>query len=150
MIFELSFNFYFVALLGKLASIPLHEGDYYGPLVIVAIVASLAVLSTLILLMMLMKRRTSSKADISPRKTNSAYDNPSYKVELQQETMGNLLLNSSFHWNYYYSHLVVYSAFQFYLVLFFSKLFCVTSFVIIFLCTLRKITFLYYFFFYVS
>ncbi|XP_051166564.1 putative epidermal cell surface receptor isoform X2 [Leptopilina boulardi] len=72
---------------GKLASIPLHEGDYYGPLVIVAIVASLAVLSTLILLMMLMKRRTSSKADISPRKTTSAYDNPSYKVELQQETM---------------------------------------------------------------
>ncbi|XP_031784352.1 putative epidermal cell surface receptor isoform X2 [Nasonia vitripennis] len=72
---------------GKLASIPLHEGDYYGPLVIVAIVASLAILSTLILLMMLMKRRTSSKADISPRKTTSAYDNPSYKVELQQETM---------------------------------------------------------------
>ncbi|XP_023288132.1 putative epidermal cell surface receptor [Orussus abietinus] len=65
---------------GKLASIPLHEGDYYGPLVIVAIVASLAILSTLILLMMLMKRRTSSKADISPRKTTSAYDNPSYKT----------------------------------------------------------------------
>ncbi|XP_032663212.1 putative epidermal cell surface receptor isoform X2 [Odontomachus brunneus] len=72
---------------GKLASLPLHEGDYYGPLVIVAIVASLAILSTLILLMMLMKRRSSSKADISPRKTTSAYDNPSYKVELQQETM---------------------------------------------------------------
>ncbi|XP_066598389.1 putative epidermal cell surface receptor [Prorops nasuta] len=72
---------------GKLATSPLHEGDYYGPLVIVAIVASLAILSTLILLMMLMKRRTSSKADISPRKTTSAYDNPSYKIELQQETM---------------------------------------------------------------
>ncbi|XP_011875167.1 PREDICTED: putative epidermal cell surface receptor [Vollenhovia emeryi] len=65
---------------GKFASLPLHEGDYYGPLVIVAIVASLAILSTLILLMMLMKRRTSSKADISPRKTTSAYDNPSYKT----------------------------------------------------------------------
>ncbi|XP_072763556.1 putative epidermal cell surface receptor isoform X2 [Anoplolepis gracilipes] len=72
---------------GKIASFPLYEGDYYGPLVIVAIVASLAILSTLILLMMLMKRRTSSKADISSRKTTSAYDNPSYKVELQQETM---------------------------------------------------------------
>ncbi|XP_034177279.2 stranded at second isoform X2 [Osmia lignaria lignaria] len=65
---------------GKLASLPLHESDYYGPLVVVAIVASLAILSTLILLMMLMKRRTSSKADISSRKTTSAYDNPSYKT----------------------------------------------------------------------
>ncbi|KOX71016.1 Putative epidermal cell surface receptor [Melipona quadrifasciata] len=76
---------------GKLASLPLHEGDYYGPLIVVAIVASLAILSTLILLMILMKRRTSSKADISSRKSTSAYDNPSYKVELQQETMGNSL-----------------------------------------------------------
>ncbi|XP_044013505.1 putative epidermal cell surface receptor isoform X2 [Aphidius gifuensis] len=72
---------------GKLASVQIHDGDYYGPLVIVAIVASLSILSTLILLMMLMKRRSSSKADISPRKTTSAYDNPSYKVEIQQETM---------------------------------------------------------------
>ncbi|XP_046814595.1 putative epidermal cell surface receptor isoform X6 [Vespa crabro] len=73
----------------KLASIPLHEGDYYGPLVIVAIVASLAILSTLILLMMLMKRRTSSKADISPRKTTSAYDNPSYKTYEDVTTITN-------------------------------------------------------------
>ncbi|KZC06455.1 PREDICTED: putative epidermal cell surface receptor [Dufourea novaeangliae] len=74
---------------GKLASIPLHEGDYYGPLVVVAIVASLAILSTLILLMMLMKRRTSSKADISPRKTTSAYDNPSYKTCEDAVTISN-------------------------------------------------------------
>ncbi|XP_011050906.1 PREDICTED: putative epidermal cell surface receptor isoform X3 [Acromyrmex echinatior] len=69
-----------VAQQGKFATLPLHDGDYYGPLVVVAIVASLAILSTLILSMMLMKRRTSSKADISPRKTTSAYDNPSYKT----------------------------------------------------------------------
>ncbi|XP_054010514.1 putative epidermal cell surface receptor [Hylaeus anthracinus] len=74
---------------GKLASVPLHEGDYYGPLVVVAIVASLAILSTLILLMMLMKRRTSSKADISPRKTTSAYDNPSYKTCEDAVTISN-------------------------------------------------------------
>ncbi|XP_011702394.1 PREDICTED: putative epidermal cell surface receptor, partial [Wasmannia auropunctata] len=74
---------------GKFASLPLHEGDYYGPLVIVAIVASLAILSTLILLMMLMKRRTSSKADISPRKTTSAYDNPSYKTCENAVTISN-------------------------------------------------------------
>ncbi|XP_018372866.1 PREDICTED: putative epidermal cell surface receptor isoform X1 [Trachymyrmex cornetzi] len=65
---------------GKFVTLPLHDGDYYGPLVVVAIVASLAILSTLILSMILMKRRTSSKADISPRKTTSAYDNPSYKT----------------------------------------------------------------------
>ncbi|XP_076638492.1 stranded at second isoform X1 [Colletes latitarsis] len=74
---------------GKLASLPLHDGDYYGPLVVVAIVASLAILSTLILLMMLMKRRTSSKADISPRKTTSAYDNPSYKTSEDTVTISN-------------------------------------------------------------
>ncbi|CAB0037823.1 unnamed protein product, partial [Trichogramma brassicae] len=76
-----------VLLQGKLASVPINESDYYGPLVIVAIVATVSILMSLVLLMMLMKRRTSSKADISPRKTTSAYDNPSYKVELQQETM---------------------------------------------------------------
>lgn len=74
---------------GKLASLPLHEGDYYGPLIVVAIVASLAILSTLILLMILMKRRTSSKADISSRKSTSAYDNPSYKTCEDTVTMSN-------------------------------------------------------------
>ncbi|XP_014226449.1 putative epidermal cell surface receptor [Trichogramma pretiosum] len=69
-----------VLLQGKLASVPINESDYYGPLVIVAIVATVSILMSLVLLMMLMKRRTSSKADISPRKTTSAYDNPSYKT----------------------------------------------------------------------
>jgi len=87
------------SLAGKFATLPLHDGDYYGPLVVVAIVASLAILSTLILSMILMKRRTSNKADISPRKTTSAYDNPSYKVELQQETMGNSSLLLLYLWN---------------------------------------------------
>ncbi|XP_076166431.1 stranded at second isoform X3 [Ptiloglossa arizonensis] len=74
---------------GKFASLPIRDGDYYGPLVVVAIVASLAILSTLVLSMMLLKRRTSSKADISPRKTTSAYNNPSYKTCEDAVTISN-------------------------------------------------------------
>uniref|UniRef100_A0AAR5Q6V1 Epidermal cell surface receptor n=3 Tax=Dendroctonus ponderosae TaxID=77166 RepID=A0AAR5Q6V1_DENPD len=65
--------------------------DYYGPLVIVAILASIAILSTLILLLILVKRHNQNKAAITPPSTRisqSAYDNPTYKVEIQQETMG--------------------------------------------------------------
>lgn len=66
-------------------------GDYYGPLVIVAILATIAILSTLILLLILVRRHNQNKAAITPpsnRISQSAYDNPTYKVEIQQETMG--------------------------------------------------------------
>lgn len=66
------------------------SNDYYGPLVIVAILAAIAILSTLILLMILFRRHSQQKASISTpsRVSQSAYDNPTYKVEIQQETMG--------------------------------------------------------------
>ncbi|XP_050296437.1 putative epidermal cell surface receptor isoform X2 [Anthonomus grandis grandis] len=67
------------------------RGDYYGPLVIVAILAAIAILSTLILLLILVRRHNQNKASITPPSTRisqSAYDNPTYKVEIQQETMG--------------------------------------------------------------
>ncbi|KAL1501149.1 hypothetical protein ABEB36_006533 [Hypothenemus hampei] len=67
------------------------RGDYYGPLVVVAILASVAILSTLVLLLILLRRHHQHKAAITPPSTRisqSAYDNPTYKVEIQQETMG--------------------------------------------------------------
>ncbi|KAK9687410.1 hypothetical protein QE152_g36293 [Popillia japonica] len=65
------------------------RGDYYGPLVIVAILATIAILSTLVLLLILIKRHSQNKASITQpaRVSQSAYDNPTYKVEIQQETM---------------------------------------------------------------
>jgi hypothetical protein len=68
------------------------KADYYGPLVAVAIIAALAIVAALILVLILMKKHGHHKAAISAtRKSQSAYDNPSYKVEIQQETMGTTL-----------------------------------------------------------
>ncbi|XP_044730252.1 putative epidermal cell surface receptor isoform X2 [Chrysoperla carnea] len=70
----------------------LADGDYYESLIIVAIVAAIAILSTLILSSILMKRHTQNKAAISSptatmRVSQASYDNPTYKIESQQETM---------------------------------------------------------------
>jgi len=57
------------------------KADYYGPLVAVAIIAALAIVAALILLLILMKKHGHNKAAISAtRKSQSAYDNPSYKT----------------------------------------------------------------------
>lgn len=78
---------------GKLESsaAPVREaGDYYSPLVAVAILAALAIMATLILLLMLMKRRSQTKAAITAgRKSQSAYDNPSYKTCEDQQPAAN-------------------------------------------------------------
>ncbi|KAL9888427.1 putative epidermal cell surface receptor isoform 5-T6 [Glossina fuscipes fuscipes] len=76
--------------IGKLLTAGLDQpvGDYYGPLVVVSVVAALAIMSTLVLLLILTRRRVHQTATITPpRKSDAAYDNPSYKVDIQQETM---------------------------------------------------------------
>ena len=68
------------------------QGDYYGSLVVVGVIAALAVMSTLILLLILTRRRVQSATITPPRKNEVSYENPSYKVEIQQETMSEYLI----------------------------------------------------------
>lgn len=64
------------------------SNDYYGPLVVMSVIAVLSIMSTLALLLIVTRRRGHQTAAITPpRKNDVTYDNPSYKVELQQETM---------------------------------------------------------------
>lgn len=64
------------------------SNDYYGPMVVMSVIAVLSIMSTLALLLILTRRRGHQTAAITPpRKNDAAYDNPSYKNEMQQETM---------------------------------------------------------------
>lgn len=64
------------------------SNDYYGPMVVMSVIAVLSIMSTLVLLLIVTRRRGHQTAAITPpRKADVAYDNPSYKGEMQQETM---------------------------------------------------------------
>lgn len=63
------------------------SGDYYGPLMAVSVIAGISLISTLVLLLVVTRKRGLASLS-SSRNDDAAYDNPAYKVEMQQrETM---------------------------------------------------------------
>ncbi|XP_075983325.1 stranded at second transmembrane protein isoform X2 [Anticarsia gemmatalis] len=74
------------------SSVSGRSGDYYGALVGVGAVAALGALSSLLLLLVVLRRHRPRSVPITmpsaPRESSlPPYDNPAYKLELQQETM---------------------------------------------------------------
>ncbi|CAK1583427.1 unnamed protein product [Parnassius mnemosyne] len=71
------------------------RGDYYGALVVVGVIAALGALTSLLLLLVVVRRHRPRSVPITPvpsaprESSLPPYDNPAYKLELQQETMGN-------------------------------------------------------------
>ncbi|XP_038207029.1 putative epidermal cell surface receptor isoform X2 [Zerene cesonia] len=65
------------------------RGDYYGALVIVGVIAALGALTSVLLLLVVVRRHRPHSVPITPPRESSLppYDNPAYKLELQQETM---------------------------------------------------------------
>ncbi|XP_013171001.1 PREDICTED: putative epidermal cell surface receptor isoform X2 [Papilio xuthus] len=69
------------------------RGDYYGALVAVGVVAALGALTSLLLLLVVVRRHRPRSVPITPvpsaprESSLPPYDNPAYKLELQQETM---------------------------------------------------------------
>ncbi|CAH2094377.1 unnamed protein product [Euphydryas editha] len=75
------------------------RGDYYGALVVVGVIAALGALTSVLLLLVVIRRHRPRSVAITsvpsaPRESSlPPYDNPAYKLELQQETMGKYIIH---------------------------------------------------------